>query len=148
MKYLGSRGDTIVEVLLAIAVASAVLGGAYVSANRSLNGTRQAQERAEAVKFVEGQLERLKEVAKTDTTVFNTPPNPFCITETSTPSGVQLNRVVSGDPGCRQGTDGRYALQIQRDTSGGTTTFTASARWDRVGGGGQDQVILVYRMYR
>ena len=45
-----SRGDTIVEVLLAIAITSVVLAGAYVAVSGSMKASRAAQERGEAVK--------------------------------------------------------------------------------------------------
>src|SRR5438309_3169170 len=76
---LNSAGDTIIEVLLALAVLASVLGGAYVSSNRSLSGARDAQERGEALKLVEEQLERLRAVVKTlpnNTT-------PFCLIDSS-----------------------------------------------------------------
>lgn len=57
---LSQTGDTIVEVLIAMAVLSMVLGGAYVASNRSLAVSQQNQERAEALKLVEGQMEQLK----------------------------------------------------------------------------------------
>lgn len=145
LKRLGNRGDTIVEVLLAIAVVSAVLGGAYVATNRSLGGVRQSQERGEALKFVEGQLERLKEAAQTDPAlpandVFITSTNPFCLN----------NSLAVQNPGsasCNQGTDSRYHLEIERSLADDTYTFTARATWTRLGGA-QDELELIYRTYR
>src|SRR5687767_4350813 len=53
------RGDTIVEVLIAIAVVSLILGGAYTTTNRSMQATRSAQERSVALTLAESQIERL-----------------------------------------------------------------------------------------
>ncbi|HTE57553.1 MAG TPA: hypothetical protein VK694_02325 [Verrucomicrobiae bacterium] len=144
VKRLGSRGDTIVEVLLAIAVATAVLGGAYASSKNSLAGTRRSQERGEALKLLGGQLERLKEGAK-DTSGINifTGTNPFCIVTVATPT-VRQDLVASTNPACRQGVGGRYALSLNRTAP---NTFMATAVWDRVGGGGSDQIQMVYRVY-
>ena len=65
------RGDTLVEVLIAIAVVSLILGGAYVTTNRSLYATRAAQERGNALKLAESQIEQLKGiVASNPTAVF------------------------------------------------------------------------------
>ena len=61
-KRLTERGDTIVEVLIAISVMSLLIGGAFVLTNRSLQGTRAAQERLNALKLVESQLEQLKKL--------------------------------------------------------------------------------------
>lgn len=128
-----NRGDTIVEVLLAIAVVSAVLAGAYVSANLSLGGARQAQERGEALKYVEGQLETLKEVAaRPDSPVFSQS-GTFCFDD-----GLAI---VSAP--CTVGPDGRYQLSIQP----GDNEFTARAEWERVGGGATEHLEIVYRVY-
>lgn len=58
--FKNKRGDTIVEVLLAITALSLVLSGAYVLANRSTLSFRQAQERGESQKIAQSQLELLK----------------------------------------------------------------------------------------
>jgi type II secretory pathway pseudopilin PulG len=62
-RVLAQTGDTIVEVLVAMAVLSLVLGGAYVTARHSLIATRQAQERSEALALVQGQIETLRGLA-------------------------------------------------------------------------------------
>lgn len=55
------RGDTIIEVMLAMAVIGMVLGVAYGIANRSVAIGRSAQERSEALKFAESQVELIKQ---------------------------------------------------------------------------------------
>lgn len=55
-----SFGDTIIEVMLALAVLGAIIGGGYSVATRSLNGVRVSQERSEATQIAEGQIEALK----------------------------------------------------------------------------------------
>ncbi len=57
---INSVGDTIVEVLIAIAVVSLVLGGAFTSTRKSANATRTAQEQGEALKLAESQVEQIK----------------------------------------------------------------------------------------
>jgi type II secretory pathway pseudopilin PulG len=133
MKKLNNIGDTIVEVLLAIAIVSAVLGGAFLSVNTSLNGARQAQERGEAMKLLEGQIERLKEAAKLPASPVFTTTGPFCINN--------AQAIAAG--GCLQGNPARYTLTITRSGN----TFTALAEWDKVDGGARDRVQLIYRIY-
>jgi type II secretory pathway pseudopilin PulG len=58
------RGDTIIEVMICMAVAGAAISAAYSISSRSLNRVRQSQERTESLKLAEQQLERLKKVAK------------------------------------------------------------------------------------
>lgn len=54
-------GDTIIEVLLALAVLGFVIMGSYSIATKSLNGIRIAQERGEALKIAETQTEIIKQ---------------------------------------------------------------------------------------
>lgn len=136
---LTNKGDTIIEVLLAITVVSAVLGGAYVSANRSVNAGRQAQERAEATKYVEKQIESLKAVASSPSVnIYDGVPSQFCITGA-------LLEVNATSPQCRQGTDSRYQISVERT---GPNTFKIRNQWDRVGGGGTEQIEMFYRVYK
>lgn len=56
---LHQTGDTMVEVLMAMAVVSVILGGAYFTTNRSILATRDAQEHVDALKLADAQLELL-----------------------------------------------------------------------------------------
>jgi type II secretory pathway pseudopilin PulG len=76
------RGDTIVEVLMCIAIVGAVIAGAYALASRSLAEGVSASEHSQAIKLAEGQLEALKSRQR-DTSSRNdlwaqyfAPPNP------------------------------------------------------------------------
>lgn len=59
-RLFGNRGDTIIEVMIALAVLGSIIAGGYAIATKSLNGVRVAQERSEALKIAEGQIETLK----------------------------------------------------------------------------------------
>lgn len=156
MIYKSQIGDTIVEVLLAMAVVSSVLGGAYVAANRSVNANRSAQERAEAVKLVESQLERLK-AATGDPAVFSD--NVYCFDVSSgsvTPvefSGplASMPDIKTDDPGiypasCVSASAAAYSLSVDKDTA--TNNFAVRARWDKAGGGSREETVIVYRVYQ
>jgi prepilin-type N-terminal cleavage/methylation domain-containing protein len=65
MKHRKQRGDTIVEVLVAVAIISSVLGLAYATMNRNLQSIRDNQERTEASKLAQGQIELLKNAWET-----------------------------------------------------------------------------------
>ena len=139
-----SRGDTIVEVLIAILVASFILGGAYVTANHSLNNIRQAEERSEALKYVQEQLERIKSQADSSSgsAVFSIP-SPFCM-------DASTNNPVPVTPAACQRGGVPYSLSVTRTkvSSSGTTTtwsFAVTAAWERSGGGGNDQIIMYYK---
>jgi len=142
IRRLKSSGDTIVEVLLAIAVLGAVLSAAYVSANRSQKNIRQAQERGEALQFVQAQLELIKDMATNDqqSGALFSEIQPFCIIDSS------YTIVIPPAPGCSFGTDGRYGITVQRTVSGTGHLFTVTAVWDNVIGSGQDNITSSYRI--
>jgi len=54
------NGDTIVEVLISLAILTAVLVGAYYTANESFRNDRDSQEHTEALTIAETQLEDLR----------------------------------------------------------------------------------------
>lgn len=60
MQRQNQRGDTIVEVLIAVAVVSMVVASAYAITNRNLGNTRQSYEHSEASKLAQQQLEQLR----------------------------------------------------------------------------------------
>lgn len=64
------RGDTIVEVMIAAAIIGLVIAISYATSSRALRAGRQAQERTEAYKYVESQLEQLKLMADTNVKSF------------------------------------------------------------------------------
>jgi Tfp pilus assembly protein PilV len=55
-----NKGDTIVEVMLCIAIVAAVITGAYALASHSLQEGVAASEHGEAIKLAQGQVEALK----------------------------------------------------------------------------------------
>jgi len=60
MLALNRRGDTIVEVLIAIAIVSLVLTAAYVITTKNTIAIQANQERIQAQHLVEGQIEALR----------------------------------------------------------------------------------------
>jgi type II secretory pathway pseudopilin PulG len=59
-----AKGDTIVEVLMSIAIVGAVIAGAYALASRSLAEGVSASEHSQAIKMAESQVEALKSRSK------------------------------------------------------------------------------------
>ncbi len=74
---INNAGDTIIEVLIAIAVVSLLISGAYVLSNRSSKGIRMSQEHGEALKYAEAQLEQTK-AAIENSGASSLPAVPFC----------------------------------------------------------------------
>ena len=152
---LKQAGDTIVEVLIAIAVVSSVLAGAYVSSNKALQQSRQSQERGEALKYAEAQVEQLKDAAATVPSTF-TVSGAFCYlagarkslagTPAATADADVLTTAVYPN-NCRQGTTTFYYTVIQRASD--NSTFTITVRWDPVTTVfRRDEVRIVYRLHQ
>lgn len=143
---LDNRGVTIIEVLLTIAIAGAVLGGAYASANRSLRGTMMSKERTEGLQFAQEQLEMLKAamlIPEKQAEIDNAS-NTFCMTTDTQIRGAAEEVDGSWSAHCLRGLDGRYRVSIQKGVS---EQFTATAAWDRIGGGEEQHVTIVYKAY-
>lgn len=133
-----AAGDTIIEVMVVLAVLGLALGIAYATANRSLLAARQSQENSQATEVIQGQAEALRALASnaSSSTSYIYRSGSFCINAT--------NRVRSGS--CRLGEAGRYSVSIT--WAGATTdTFTIRATWTDVSGHGTDSNTLIYRVH-
>jgi prepilin-type N-terminal cleavage/methylation domain-containing protein len=145
LRQLTQRGDTIVEVLIAIAIISMVLAGAFVMTNNSLQGSRGAQERTNAVKLVESQIELIKGLATTNSqAVFGAGvPASFCVNNAvavvaSTNAACTMN--AAGAP-----TTAEPAYRISVTRSG--NTFTVRNTWTTLRGNTTSNVQMSYRVY-
>lgn len=146
-RILREGGDTIVEVLIAIAVVSLILGGAYVTTNRSLQATRSAEERSVALKLAESQVEQIKALSKTDPGLIfdTTTPNPFCIGTGGTPIATTSNQCKVNSAGAPTTNEPRFSLSVTRGSDG--HTFTVVNQWTDVSGDVTDNVRMLYRVY-
>jgi len=176
LRKIGQTGDTIVEVLLAIIIAAAVLAGAYVSANNSTNATIRDREHDEGVKLAEAQVEQLRSQISSDPSQIPAPisPNPaplFCFYISGsinkeqtfgggkyTPPLPALNNTdeTKYENNCKldsnsnvwAGSIPKYLVSIRRDPNGAgdNDLYEVSIRWQKAGGG-WDQLTLLYRIY-
>lgn len=138
------RGDTLVEVLIAIAVVSLILGGAYVTTNRSLQATRAAQERSIALKLAESQIERIKGLAASDPDVLFGAPSPFCISAaTGLPVDASDEACAVNESGAPTSDEPVFRISIARDSN----QFTLTEAWFNVNGQVEDNLQLRYRVY-
>lgn len=121
------RGDTIVEVLIAIAVIGSVLGTSYAIVNRNAKSYQQINERTEALKLAEGQMESLR-------TLSHLVSGDFCIRDGSVVTGAAM------ETGCV--IDDRYNIKVTGAASG---LYITTVEWDSINGG-TDRVGLRYRI--
>lgn len=151
---ISTRGDTIVEVLIAVAVVSSVLAITYATMNRNIIVGRRNQEQSEASKWGQAQVEALKNLASVDQNSIDTRgAAPFCIDNGTlvplnggVPNAGGLNNEDFSvyDARCNKGGSGNdmYHIGIKHDLS--DNIYRIYVRWDRLGGGRQE-VITVYR---
>lgn len=127
---LKSRGDTIVEVLLSIAVLSLVLTISYGLANTSAQTNIQARERSEAQKLTEQQLELLRGYVSPDQPW---EPTFVCFQEAD-------GAVTTNLADCSAGTDGRYQSIITTEGDENTgVVYIVTTTWNNVKGGTDEQ---------
>jgi type II secretory pathway pseudopilin PulG len=149
---LNSVGDTIVEVMVVLAVLGLAVGISFATANRSLLATRAAQENSQATSYLQSQIEELRYLAPTGSgqNIFVNGQF-FCVNTTT-------NTVVTGFSGGYNTTSlasysnypagcvhSFYHIAIAYSAAG--DTFTLTAYWDDVQGQGQDTATLNYRVH-
>lgn len=158
------RGDTIVEVMIATAIAGLVLTGAFAAANKSSQQIRNTAEHSEAQKIAISGVEALNETIKSNPTWLDplvTPPL-FCrdgtvaATHLGTPVAamndlnVDVGNVIVGTTLPCVSANGRYHTFIERvsglpGTPSPTDTFRVNVLWDGVTGVKQN-VSLTYKV--
>lgn len=151
---LKQNGDTIVEVLIAIAVVSGVLGATYSIMNRNMLLVRDNQERSEASKIAQSQLELLKNTwDHTNPNDFPSSHNvSFCFgpdrsivyLSSALPDNNAADDELSAyDSACIQ--DDVYHIGIRINATAATRTYIVTVRWDKIGGG-RNEVAMAYRL--
>jgi type II secretory pathway pseudopilin PulG len=138
-----------VEVLIAIAVVSLILAGAYATTNRSLSATRAAQEQGIALKLAEAQVEQIKGLSATNPdALFGTlAPTTFCISSAgmvvnNAPVSTECSFSASGTG--NNSVEPIFRISITRSNN---DTFTLTERWVDVGGRNTDQIDVIYRTH-
>jgi prepilin-type N-terminal cleavage/methylation domain-containing protein len=128
-------GDTIVEVLIAIAVVGTILMGAYITTNSNTASTQDAQERTQALQVATSQVEYLRAAGSLSADCFN--------------SAGQPASHVAGNDSCVVKSDGNQAPTgfqpaYSIDITGGNP-YTVTVTWDSITGHGRNNVTLFYR---
>jgi type II secretory pathway pseudopilin PulG len=148
-KTLNQLGDTIVEVMIVLAVLGMAISVSYATANRSLLNTRQALENSQATEIAQSQVEAIRSMA-CSTGNLNCSSNPalfttgtaHCVDTSVNPYGFPL----SSDSACQQGTI-PYSISIVYNNAP-TDTFTVTVTWPDVLGQGNDTVTMIYRLHQ
>lgn len=132
---LRDRGDTIVEVLISIALIGTILAGAYAAAYRSSRDIQDSQEHETAIVLGQSQLEILDSQAATAGFANN---NHFCFTATDTVSTTACSGL---------GSSNLYSVDISKDgtpPANNLQAYEIKVTWQRLAGGG-DSVAMFYQ---
>jgi type II secretory pathway pseudopilin PulG len=155
LKKLNRKGDTIVEVMIVLAVLGLAIGISYATANRSIGNVRQAQENSEATTIIQSQVEGIRALASNPS---SSPNNifiaqPFCIENGSVqplngsdPTNFGTTTFPSKSLCAGVGTGNRYYVTISY-SGAATSTFTIETAWLDTLGQGTDTATLFYRLY-
>jgi len=134
------RGDTLIEVMVALSVVGISLAAGIGLANEAARTGRSAQERTEALKVAESQVERAKAFLATNNTV-TTGVTPFCMNGAGAP-------VDTSDPACDTvdgfGGDGLYTLSAQ-EIPAGSGSYQFDVTWDHVNSTDNGALRIYYR---
>lgn len=138
-----NRGDTIIEVLIAIAIVSLILAGAYSISGRSLNTVRDSQEHSQAMQIAQGQLDILNSHGGLDLLTqqcFDASGNRQSIAtgNCSFDKNNNINCTTSASAYC-------YRVTITQPALPNQTTYRVTVTWDRIGGG-NNSVSMDYRL--
>ncbi len=157
MRKLQQAGDTIVEVIIVLAVLGTAISIAYSTASRSLQATRQAEENSQATQLVQSQIESLRSysgVAPGDPHNIYIASGAFCFDTSgnvaTSPTLLPTTTSTGAyNGGCVYNNLYNIAIFYTKNNLLGhqTDTFTVRATWDDVQGSGKDTVTLVYRLH-
>lgn len=150
LRKLRETGDTIIEVLIAITIITATLGGAFVSADQSSKTTRRSQERGEALKITEGHVERFKAAAGIRDLFNKTESTYYCVNDNLDVKDLTTSNLDDF-------TSGTYPADCVVSPQGGVTyyvsikrlgnDFSIRTRWDSFGRSTIEESHIYYRQY-
>ncbi len=144
MKRL-QRGDTIIEVMLAMAIIGAVLGAAFGIANRNMQIAQTSKERTEALKLAESQIELLKAGYEADSSIVSSAfSQGFCMRY----DGSTIQALPAEDASqCPK--QGLYTIRIDKpDPLTIGSPYVVQITWDRIGTSSTEpgNVTLYYKL--
>ncbi|MEK7059198.1 MAG: type II secretion system protein [Patescibacteria group bacterium] len=145
-------GDTMVEVMIVLAVLGLAIGISYSTANRALLQAREAQENTIATELLQSQIEKLRYLApntdSSDTSKYVFQHNTtYCVNEAA-------NIVPTTNSACKP--DDLYNISITYCGGSGDPiclghtsddTFILQAVWENVEGRGNDTITFHYRLH-
>ena len=137
-----SRGDTIVEVILATALIAAAISLVYSMSNRNLSNGVSAGQGSQALSLAQSQIERIKNAYLTNSPILGSYKinKAFCVLNDGTEEDV-------GKAGsqCANFNSSPYSISIAYNQT--TLVFKADVTWSsHSNSSGQDQLTLYYKL--
>ena len=150
-------GDTIIEVLIVLAILGSGLAISYSIASKSLLISRDAQERTEATTILEAQIEQVRAVILNPTSSLGTQlgaqlatnnPQNFCFYPANSPNSIYpLTNPVPNTLPTECQTNNIFSYYITYSKINSNITYTAICNWENVFGTGMASDRLVYKIY-
>ena len=137
-----SRGDTIVEVILATALIASAIGLAYSMSNHNLSSGISAGQRSQALSLAQAQIERIKNAYLTNSPALDSYKidKPFCILGDGSEEDVSKTGTKCANFGSSP-----YSITVNYNKT--TLVFTTDVSWfSNSNNTGQDQLTLYYKL--
>src|SRR3990167_2383293 len=139
--HRGSRGDTIIEVMLSIVLIGSAVALAVSMSNHNLNIGIGTTQRSQALSITQGQIERIRNAYINNDPVLNSYKSnqPYCILGDGSTAEVDAQ-----DSKCAGLNGSQYTVSVVY--SDATKIFTATTTWiSNASGSGQDELKLSYK---
>lgn len=165
LRRLTQTGDTIVEVLIALAILGSAFGISYATANQGLSSARNSEEHSQALQYINKQLELLRSAAQnadanTPTGIFKQTVA-FCLTESApvavvpftsgyTPGNdatANVQATGSGKYPAACSVNGLYNYAITYTKGANQDVYKVYVSWQGIGTFGAQQETLSYKLH-
>lgn len=152
-RRLNQKGDTIVEVLVVLAVLGLAFGISYATANKSLAHSRNAEEHSQALGQITNQIELLRDVvAAQDNSVF-IHTSAYCLKPDHSMSATFAKpssdaRVINLDTYPADCVDDLYHKSITYTPGTAEDLFEFRIVWDGPGSTGRQQETITYKIHK
>ena len=141
-----SRGDTIVEVLISLAILALVLGTAYAVSGTSLRSGTAAGQRSQALGYAQSQIEFIKKAQATNSYIdlyLYTSGNEFCVTTDGSYLAIPVNAAPNHP--CLSYDSNFFTVRVQFSDS--LKVFTINVSWAGANlSAEQSQLTLYYKL--
>jgi prepilin-type N-terminal cleavage/methylation domain-containing protein len=144
------RGDTIVEVMVVLAILGMAVGISYSTANNSLLDIRQSEEHAQATEYTQSQIEIMRTMLEPGSpNIFVT--GPFCLSQTAPYTIETWPTATTPNANCLLGPY-PYTIKVSdlsvANPSLPPGTFQILVQWPDVRGQSTDSVTLTYQLHQ